>query len=100
EGVLSVPRARPSRFSHSEAPSGGIPEAVLDNAPYLRRQFSPDGREFVVSIGAQLVIIDLPAGQARPLGIAGYFPSWSKDGSQIAYLAEKASAGGATRDDV
>jgi WD40 repeat protein len=83
-----------------EAPSGGIPEAILDNAPYLRRQFSPDGRQFIVSISAQLVIVDLPTGQARRLGVAGYFPSWSKDGSQIAYLAEKPTAGGATPDHV
>ena len=100
--VWAVPLAggAPKPVFAYEAPSGGIPEAVLDNAPYLRRQFSPDGKQFVVSIDAQLVIIDLPTGQARRLGIAGYFPSWSKDGSQIAYLAEKASAGGATPDHV
>ncbi len=82
-----------------EAPSGGIPEAILDNAPYLRRQFSPDGKQFVVSIGAQLVIVDLPTGQARRLGVTGYFPSWGKDGSQIAYLAEKQAASGAATPD-
>ena len=81
------------------APSGGIPEAVLDNAPYLRRQFSPDGKQVVVSIGAQLVVVDLPTGQVRRVGVAGYFPSWNKDGSQIAYLAETPAASGAVTPD-
>ena len=68
---------------------GGIPEAPLDNDPYLRRQFSPDGRQIVISTtSAGLAIVDLPSGRARQLGVAGQFPSWSKDGSSIAYIAD------------
>jgi len=68
---------------------GGIPEAPLDNDPYLRRQFSPDGRQIIISTtSAGLAIVDLPSGHARQLGVAGQFPSWSKDGSSIAYIAD------------
>jgi WD40 repeat protein len=67
----------------------GIPEAVYDTTPYLRRQFSPDGRRMVFSVEAQLVLFDLVTGEAKPLGVSGYLPSWSKDGSQIAFLFEK-----------
>lgn len=67
---------------------GGSPEALSDNGPYLRRQFSPDGTQIVVSVKGQLVVVDLPRGQARRLGVVGYYPSWSKDGSQIALLSE------------
>jgi hypothetical protein len=52
---------------------------------YLRRQFSPDGRRMVLSINGQLVVIDLVTGQAKPLGVQGLYPSWSRDGSQIAF---------------
>ncbi len=65
---------------------GGVPEAIFDNAPYLRRQFSPDGTRVVVSVNGGLVVVDLTSGQVQPLGVSGYFPSWSKDGSRIAYL--------------
>jgi len=51
----------------------------------LRRQFSPDGRRMVLSINGQLVVIDLVTGQAKPLGVQGLYPSWSRDGSQIAF---------------
>ena len=51
----------------------------------LRRQFSPDGRRMVLSINGQLVVIDLVTGQAKPLGVQGIYPSWSRDGSQIAF---------------
>jgi len=54
-------------------------------ASYLRRQFSPDGRRMVLSINGQLVVIDLVTGQAKPLGVQGSYPSWSRDGSQIAF---------------
>jgi hypothetical protein len=54
-------------------------------ASYLRRQFSPDGRRMVLSINGQLVVIDLATGQAKPLGVQGLYPSWSRDGSQIAF---------------
>lgn len=69
--------------------TAGIPEATFDNTPYLRRQFSPDGTKLVLSIRGQLTIVDLASGQSRLLGVTGKFPSWSKDGSQIAFLAEK-----------
>jgi hypothetical protein len=52
----------------------------------LRRQFSPDGRRMVLSINRQLVVIDLVTGQAKPLGVQGSYPSWSRDGSQIAFV--------------
>jgi hypothetical protein len=68
-----------------EVPTAGIPEAIFDNQPYLRRQFSPDGRRMVVNSGG-LAIVDLETGSVRRLGIAGYFPAWSKDGSKIAFL--------------
>ena len=61
-----------------EASIGGIPEAVLDNAPYLRRQFSPDGKQLAISIDAQIVTVDLATGQAHRIGGAGYYPSWSR----------------------
>jgi WD40 repeat protein len=66
--------------------TGGAPEAIFDNFPYLRRQFSPDGTRMVVSAGGQLVVVDLPTGRVTPLGTQGYFPSWSKDGSRIAFV--------------
>lgn len=72
-----------------DAPMGGVPEGIFDSTPYLRRQFSPDGMHMVFSIDGQIVVIDLVTGQAKPLGVSGYFPSWSKDGSQIAFLFEK-----------
>jgi hypothetical protein len=67
---------------------GGIPEAIFDNTPYPRRAFSPDGTPMVVSVGGQLRVVDIVSGQVRPLGVAGYFPAWSKDGSRIAFLFE------------
>jgi dipeptidyl aminopeptidase/acylaminoacyl peptidase len=72
-----------------DVPLGGVPEAIFDSTPYLRRQFSPDGKRMVFSIDAQLVVVDLVTGQAKPLGVRGYFPSWSRDGSQIAFVFEK-----------
>ena len=83
-----------------DAPAGGVPEAINDNAPYLRRQFSPDGTKLVLSVSGQLVVVDLPSGDARRLAAAGYYPSWSKDGSQIAYLADKPVEGRGTPDHV
>ena len=65
---------------------GGVPEAIFDNTPYLRRQFSPDGRRMVVSVGGQLMVVDITSGQVRPLGVSGFFPAWSKDGSRIAFV--------------
>jgi WD40 repeat protein len=65
---------------------GGIPEAIFDNTPYLRRQFSPDGTRIVVSVGGELRVVDITSGQVRPLGVSGYFPAWSKDGSRIAFV--------------
>ncbi|TMG54713.1 MAG: hypothetical protein E6H89_02040 [Chloroflexi bacterium] len=67
-------------------PGGGIPEAPIDNAPYLRRQFSPDGRRMVIAVNGQLVVVDLESGAARALGVKGTFPSWSRDGSRLAFL--------------
>lgn len=69
--------------------TAGTPEGNFDNTPYLRRQFSPDGMRIVLSVEGQLVIVDLASGQSRGLGVAGKFPSWSKDGAQIAFLYEK-----------
>jgi dipeptidyl aminopeptidase/acylaminoacyl peptidase len=66
---------------------GGAPEAIFDNAPRLRRQFSPDGVRVVVSVNGGLFVVELTTGQVRPLGMTGYFPAWSKDGSQIAFLS-------------
>ncbi|HUQ41228.1 MAG TPA: hypothetical protein VM052_01885, partial [Candidatus Limnocylindrales bacterium] len=72
-------------FSYS-VPLGGAPEAALDNNPYLRRQFSPDGRKIVVSTDVGLVVVDLASGSTSRVGVSGAFPSWSKDGANIAYL--------------
>lgn len=66
---------------------GGIPEAIFDNTPRLRRQFSPDGTRVVVSLNGALVVVDLQTGARQPLGVSGYFPAWSKDGSRIAYVS-------------
>jgi hypothetical protein len=65
---------------------GGVPEAIFDNTPYLRRQFSPDGTRVVVSVGGELMVVDITTGQVRSLGVSGFFPSWSKDGSRIAFV--------------
>jgi hypothetical protein len=48
--------------------------------------FSPDGRRMVVSVNGGLVVVDLSSGSARALGTTGVFPSWSRDGSRIAFL--------------
>ena len=66
---------------------GGIPEAIFDIAPHLHRQFSPDGTRVVVSVNGALVVVDLQTGARQPLGVSGYFPAWSKDGSKIAYVS-------------
>src|SRR5438093_2634226 len=66
--------------------TAGIPEAIFDNTPYLRRQFSPDARRMVISIAGQLVVVDLVSGRVTFLGTSGYFPAWSKDGSHIAFV--------------
>ena len=66
------------------------PNGISDTTPYLRRQFSPDGRRMVFSIDGQLVVIDLVTGRATPLGVQGFYPSWSRDGSLIAFVFEKA----------
>ena len=72
-----------------EIPTAGIPEAVFDNAPYLRRQFSPDGTRIV--IGG--IVVDLVTGQKTALPGMGKFPAWSKDGSRIAFFYELPFAG-------
>jgi WD40 repeat protein len=78
-----------ARFAFGyEVPLGGVPEAIFDDTPYLRRQFSPDGTRVVVSVDRQLVVVDLVSGRTSALGVSGYFPSWSKDGSRIAFLFE------------
>src|SRR5437867_2281477 len=69
--------------------NGVFTVGIFDSAPYSRRQFSPDGRRMVFSIGGELVVIDLVTGQAKPLGVRGFYPSWSRDGSQIAFVFEK-----------
>ena len=69
--------------------NGVFTVGIFDSAPYLRRQFSPDGRRMVFSIGGELVVIDFVTGQAKPLGVRGFYPSWSRDGSQIAFVFEK-----------
>ncbi len=94
--ALSVDGGAPRLAFAYEVRLGGVPEATLDSTPYLRRLFSPDGAQVVVSVAGQLVVIDLPSGQARRLAVTGYFPSWSKDGSQIAFVFDKPVAGAAT----
>jgi hypothetical protein len=86
--VWAVPVAGgPPKFAFGyDVSLGGAPEAMFDITPYLRRQFSPDGTRMVVSVDGQLVVVDLVTGQTKPLGVTGYFPSWSKDGSRIAFL--------------
>lgn len=68
--------------------------ALIDNAPYLRRQFAPDGRRMVVSVKCELVVVDLESGRARALGVVGRFPSWSRDGTRIAFLVPVAGERG------
>lgn len=64
-------------------------ESFGDTTPNLRRQFSPDGTQLVLAAGNELVIVDLPSGRTRGLGIEGYWPGWSRDGTRIAYSAPK-----------
>jgi len=90
--VWGIPLGAAPRLAFSySVPLGGVPEAPLDNSPYLRRQFSPDGQQIVVSTTAGLAVVDLPSGRVRRIGADGQFPSWSKDGSTIAYLATVAN---------
>lgn len=87
--VWGMPQGGTPKLAFSYGVSlGGVPEAAIDNNPYLRRQFSPDGRRVVVSTDAGLVVVDLESGNARPLGAQGQFPSWSKDGALIAFNAQ------------
>ena len=69
-----------------DVPSGGTPGALIDNAPYIRREFSPDGRRMVIAVNGELVVVELESGRARALGVKGSFPSWSRDGAQVAFL--------------
>ncbi len=81
-----------ARFAFGyDVPLGGVPEAIFDDTAYLRRQFSPDGTRVVVSVHGQLVVVDLVSGRTNALGVSGYFPSWSKDGSRIAFLSRRRS---------
>ena len=64
-------------------------ESFGDTTPNLRRQFSPDGTQLVLAAGNELLIVDLASGRTRALGIEGYSPSWSRDGTRIAYAAPK-----------
>src|SRR5207237_10423549 len=73
----------------TRGPNGFPSQGFFDSAPYLRRQFSPEGRRMVFSIGGELVVIDLVTGQPKPPGVRGNSPSWSRDGSLIAFVFEK-----------
>ncbi len=113
--IWGIPlRGGPARLAYTyDVSIGGAPEGALDNTPYLRRQFSPDGRQLALSIDGELVVVELETGRVRRLGVSGSFPSWSKDGALIAFahespaaevvpppmqLAVVAPTGGATRD--
>src|SRR5207245_11305702 len=62
------------------------PETVCDNTPDLWKHFSPYDTRMEVAIARHLMVVDIATGQVRPLGVPGYFPAWSKDGSQIAFV--------------
>ncbi len=84
----------PRRAFAYDVSLGGVAEAIGDSTPYLRRALAPQGTRMVLSVRGQLVVVDLPTGLARRLGVAGYYPSWSKDGSTIAFVFEKNIPGG------
>ena len=57
---------------------------------------SPDGRRLAFSALDRLYVVDLPNGTPRRLttqDVGEYFPSWSPDGSAIAYTAWDGTAG-------
>ncbi|HEY6203930.1 MAG TPA: hypothetical protein VI056_12930 [Candidatus Limnocylindria bacterium] len=54
-------------------------------ATVVGRQLSPDGRSFVLTGTAGLVLVDLPTGQARAINDNADGPIWSPDGSRIAF---------------
>src|SRR5438093_4531605 len=93
--IWAVPLdGRPAKLAFTyDVATAGSPEAIFDNTPYLRRQFSPDGTRLVISIAAQLVVVDLVSGRVTFLGTSGYFPAWSKDGSRIAFVSYLPFAG-------
>ena len=84
--AIAIAGGTPKLAVSYDVPSGGALEASVDHAPYLRRMFSPDGRQLIVSVNGRLVVLDLPSGTANALAATGVFPSWSRDGSRIAFL--------------
>jgi WD40 repeat protein len=84
--VWGIPAGGTPKLAFSyEVSLGGV--GPIDSDPYLRRQFSPDGRQIVVSTEVGLVIVDLASGSSSSVGVLGQFPSWSKDGATVAYVA-------------
>lgn len=58
---------------------------------------SPDGRQVAFSAFAQVHVMDLDEGVARPLGGAdmpGFQPAWAPDGRSLAYVSWSAREGG------
>ncbi|TAL19770.1 MAG: hypothetical protein EPN99_09995, partial [Frankiales bacterium] len=79
--LLTVPRA------------GGAPTELVPDA--VGGDWSPDGASVVVLEGpiaadatdASLARVDLASGDRSPLGVRGFSPAWSPDGSTIAYVS-------------
>jgi Tol biopolymer transport system component len=81
---------KPSRYAHlAVMRSDGRGQRLLIKTRYAARQitWSPDGRRLFYSDDGVLRTVEIASGAVRQLGVRGFRPALTADGSRIAYLA-------------
>ncbi|WP_439621086.1 amidohydrolase family protein [Hyphomonas sp.] len=76
--------------------------AIIEEGPVRARliqspELSPDGKTLAFTALGRLFLKALDGGQpqpVRPPGVTGYHPSWSEDGSALAFVSWSKEAGG------